>query len=188
MLRSKVFCILALACGMAGAQPSARSAAETFLKWHAERAPSGAPSARELGELKGLATRELVCLLSAAAQFRDYSAKIAPNDKPPFVEGDLFSTSAYERATRFEIELVREHEQSATVLAHFYYGTEFDWRDRLHLRIEGGQWRLSDVDRIGRFEFGNAGSLKRELYEAMSGEIPAPRRLRRLASRCKEKE
>lgn len=172
------------ACGLVRAQPAPAQAAEAFLTWHAERAPSGAPSAQELVELQGLVTKELVCLLATAGKFRDRFAQLAPNDKPPFVEGDLFLSAAYERAAKFEIELVREHVQTATVLAHFYDGDGGDWRDRLHFRREDGRWRLADTDRIGRFAFGNAGSLLRGLYEAMGSDIPAARWQGRTARRC----
>jgi hypothetical protein len=177
-----IFAFLALS---ASAQPSVASAAEGFLTWHALNRPRGAPTAPQRQELQVHLSGELLCLLQNAAEFRDRFATHAPDDKPPFVEGDLFLSATWESPTRFEIDRVRTRPTTAQALVHFFHHDVFDWRDRLHFRLEGGQWRLSDIDQIGRFEAGNAGSLRDNLYAAMGHDLPAIGWQRRQVQRCR---
>lgn len=177
--------MLAFSALGATAQPSAAAAAEAFLTWHTQNRPRGAPNAEQRQQLQAHLTGELLCLLQNAADYRDRFAAFAPDDKPPFVEGDLFLSATWESATRFEIDLVRTHSTTAQVLVHLFHHDRFDWRDRLHFRLEGGQWRLSDIDQIGRFEAGNAGSLRDNLYAAMAHDQPAIGWQRRQVQRCR---
>lgn len=67
-----------------------------------------------------------------------------PSDKPPFVEGDLF-TSNSEGFTRFEVE-----RGGAAVRFEYVEGAyRINWRDELKLVKEGGRWVIDDV-RFGR--------------------------------------
>lgn len=175
------------------AADSARGAAVAFLDWHARTQPSGAPSEAEQAQLASLVSDELLCLLKAANRYyRVYRDKF-PDEKPPYVEGDLFLSSVYEPPEKTEIELVVEREGTATALVKFSAAENFDWRDRLHLRLEKGEWKLADVDRLGpyqnregQFSFGGqAGSMARSFYAAMDRNQPVVRWRRSEVGRCK---
>ncbi|HEU0068801.1 MAG TPA: hypothetical protein VFQ26_05995, partial [Nitrospiraceae bacterium] len=88
-------------------------------------------------------TQEFACLLEVAGNFRLHFSKLYPDDKPPFEEGDFFTSSAYERATKFEIESVQAHPTTATAFTKFYAEDDASWVDRLQLRQENGQWKVA---------------------------------------------
>lgn len=172
---------------LASAQATPEQVAGSFWDWHALRQPSGALTADELTEVRGLLTMEFACLLEVAGQFRLHFSKIAPDEKPPFEEGDFFTSSAYERPAKFKIESVQGHSTMATALTRFYSEDDSSWLDRLELRLENGQWKVADVNRGGPFEFGNRGSFLGQLYAAMSRDIPAASWSGRVARECSER-
>lgn len=135
--------------------------------------PSGALTTEELAGVRSLVTKEFACLLEAAAQFKHHSSRIAPSDKPPFEEGDLFTSSAFEPPLEFEIGSVQRGATTATVSTIFHAEENVTWQDNLQLRYEDGEWRVSDVQRGGAFEFGNRGSLIQQFYSTMSRDLPA---------------
>lgn len=172
---------------VATAQVMPEQVATSFWNWHELRQPSGALTAVELAEVRSLVTKEFACLLEVAAQFQSHFLKIAPDEKPPFAEGDFFTSSAFERPTKFKIESVRSHQITATAVTRFYSEGDSSWIDRLELRLENGQWKVADIKRGGPFEFGNSGSFLRQLYGAMSEEIPAAFWSGRAARNCGER-
>jgi hypothetical protein len=191
--RPALACLMALSLASAAvAAPSPQRAAQDFLAWHASTLPSGYPNDRELSPLRPLLTGELICLLKAAGSYSRKHQKAAPDEKPPYVEGDLFLSSIYERPASAEIEAIRVREGSASALVLFAY-EEFSWRDRLQFRLSNGEWRLADIDRLGHalnhgkgFAFGGqAGSLVDALYADMGRSVPAVHWHRREVDACK---
>jgi len=187
-MRRLLICLgmLSLAC-LASPQDFAEEAAEAFWGWHALRQPSGALTADELAEIRSLVTQEFACLLELAGKYRLHFSNLYPDDKPPFEEGDFFTSSAYERATKFEIESVQVNSTTATAFTKFYAEGDASWVDRLQLRQENGQWKVSDVDRGGPFEFGNSGSFVNQLYAVMSRDIPDASWNGDVARNCRER-
>jgi hypothetical protein len=178
--------VLVLMACVADAQTPPDQIAISFWKWHALRVPSGALTTEELVEVRSLVTSDFMCLLEIATQFRDHFATVTPDEKPPFAEGDLFTSSAFERPSRFEIAKVQTYATKATAFTKFDAPDNISWRDSLSLRLENGEWRVADVVRGGQFEFGNAGSLVRQLYSAMSEDLPAGSWSGASARRCVE--
>jgi len=167
-----LICLLvwAAACD-AHAQPGPENVSRAFWTWHARTQPDGALTQAQLGEVRDLLTPDFACLLEVADQFQSHFAARFPQEKPPFAEGDLFTSSTFERPTRFEITSVQVEATTAKVTTKFHGADDTQWEDRLELRLEGGKWKVADVERSGPFEFGNRGSLKQNLYEAMSRDL-----------------
>lgn len=178
--------VLVLMACVADARTPPDQIAAAFWKWHALREPSGALTTEELAEVRSLVTTDFMCLLEVATQFREHFAAVAPDEKPPFAEGDLFTSSAFERPNRFEIARIQTQATTATAFTKFDSPDNISWRDSLSLRLEKGEWRVADVVRGGQFEFGNAGSLVRQLYSAMSEDVPASSWSGASARRCVE--
>jgi len=81
------------------AQSSPESVAASFWSWHAKTQPDGALTRQQLDQVRETLTKDFACLLGVAEQFMTHFAKLYPQEKPPFAEGDLFTSSMYERPT-----------------------------------------------------------------------------------------
>ena len=199
MKRTTVFKQLCLALAVASGSADAaaantpQEALQDFLDWHHRTSPSGYPGPADQTQLRTLLTGELFCLLKATATYSAKYQKTFPGDKPPYVEGDLFLSSVFDRPDKVEVESLRLHDTTATALVHFAYDAEFSWRDRFQLRLENGDWRVADIDRLGprmnrqgQFSFGGqAGSLRASLYTGLDRNKPYVGWHRREIAPCK---
>jgi hypothetical protein len=166
----------------AQAQPAApaatlQQAAERFLDWRATAAVRGAPDAQALPSLQPMLTPTLHCLLQLADGFRSTLAAAHPQDKPPFVGGDLFG-SLWEGPSRYRIESVQPQRHTARVVVRLTHEPGGDtkptvWRDVLHLQRTPLGWRVADVEYQGNWDFANKGRLRAGLVETMSLPNPA---------------
>jgi hypothetical protein len=84
----------------AASQPSPRDVATSFHTALARLHPSGAPTEAQRAELAPLVSREFLTLLARADSVRTAARRAAPSEKPPFTDGDLFS-SLFEGPTSF---------------------------------------------------------------------------------------
>ncbi|WP_374437837.1 hypothetical protein [Inhella sp.] len=156
---------------------SPQQTVEAFYRWRMASAMSGAPRGEELQQLRPWLGRELLCLLQAAGELRDRAAAAQPDEKPPFVEGDLFS-SVFEGPQRLTLGPLKRGQQQSLLDLHFEADTGaqpplFRWTDRAHLRLEGGRWVLVDIEYRAPIEFGNRGRLRDSLREALEPADPA---------------
>lgn len=183
---------MVLAAGGAKASSSVESATQAFLDWRARPHTHSYSSKEENSQLHELFTDELLCLLQASDRYREKHSRAAPEDKPPYANGDLFLSSAWEPPQSTEIELVSVRGTDATALVRFVdsYGTS--WHDRFRLRLDGGGWRLADIDRLslfqdgeGKFSVGNPNSPVETFYREMGRSRPAVHWHRREADACK---
>jgi hypothetical protein len=171
--------VLAPLAAAAGDDPAAARLA-LFLDAHGHQ--SGLPdeaTAAAMGDAisAGLASDIAVARVAQAEFMRDH-----PDEKPPFIEGPIFNSSAYEPYTGYEIIAdpafagqsgadgerrvlrVRFVDDTATPAA--------DWHDEFVLVHERGAWRIDDVRYGAGFDFSNHGTLRQNLQgEALS---PAP--------------
>jgi len=88
-----------------------------------------------------------------------------PDEKPPWIEGDLFS-SLFEGPRQFQIGLVEIRGETAEVAVdctHTEGGETVTWRDTLILVKEEGKWLIDDVSYGGTWDFANSGTLKEAL-------------------------
>ena len=151
--------MLILACGGALAADPARDAATTFYRSYAKLRSSGltgVPDAAQLSRLAPLLTPALRDGLAAAKKEQQRCAKAFPGDKPPWIEGDIFS-SCFEGFTSFRAGPSRARGQARTVMVRFRYagrkGSGVQWQDELVLRDEAGRWRVDDVVYRANFAF-----------------------------------
>jgi hypothetical protein len=162
------------ACKRDGPEPPS-PVVVAFYSWRVASRTTGAPTAVELQQFAPLLSDTLTALLRAAGALRDREAARAPDEKPPFVEGDLYS-SLLEGPTKFS--LVRDTvaaRQGKTVVAFTYIvnGDSYSWTDTVLVgKKKIGKKKaydvIEDVLYGGAGEFGNHGSLRQNLERALT--------------------
>lgn len=166
---------LIVACALACARPD--SPAGAVRAFYAERVRlriDGVPNADQLAAVAPLVSDTLRALLGAARRLRDAEAARAPDEKPPFVEGDLFS-SLFEGPTSFEVDSTATGAVVPVRLVRADDAGRTAWTDRVVAREERGRWVVDDVEYGGRWEMANRGTLRAALSSAL---VPEPRPMR----------
>jgi hypothetical protein len=128
----------------------------------------GAPEADQLATAAPMLTHELVAALERARAERDLSLKEHPGDKPPYVEGALFS-SLFEGYTHARPLTVATEGDQARVPVCFAYADDSgrtEWTDTVGLVRQDGTWRIDDVVYGGQWDFANTGTLRGALPKA----------------------
>lgn len=126
---------------------------------------SGAPDTKELAALNPFITDSLSRQLAAADSVRSADMKRAPDEKPAFVEGDLFS-SLFEGPTSYRPQPAIERGDVTLVPIMFVYDRQppaVTWTDTVVVKQQNGQWRVHDIRYGGTWDFGNKGSLLQSL-------------------------
>ena len=141
---------------------------ESFLTWEERVQPSGVDRSPENAQLKTLLSAELLCLLDAAVTADEIAIREAPNDKPPFVEGNLFLPSAWERPVAHEFVASKEAGRDAEVVIQFNYEPAPKFSSTYLLRRVGDSWRIADIIRGGTCDFCQSGGLRKYMYETLS--------------------
>ena len=154
------------------AQSDPKEVVRQFYNWRIKVAFSGVPSQKELNQAQPFLSRELACLLDQARQYRDLFIKKYPDDKPPFIEGDMFS-SLFEGPNRYELKKIKQTHQQTTVVVQFFYDQPKQpdmkgWQDHIILTQDKHQWLINDIRYNGHFDFGNSGSLGHNLRDVLS--------------------
>ena len=161
---------LALVAGC-GAQPAATPIASAIVdSLYRVRQPfqtNGAPTPADLARMSPWLSGELRTLLTRADSLRSADIARAPDEKPAFAEGDLFS-SLFEGPASYAIkaEEVQTTAEGSTVPVHFRHsdGTNtVEWIDTVVVRAEAGRLVVSDVRYGGTWDFANKGSLLNSL-------------------------
>ncbi len=163
-----------------GTQPVAPSPAGAIVdSLYQVRKPfqgNGAPTATELASMRPWLSAELSLLLQRADSLRTAEAAAAPDEKPSFADGDLF-TSLFEGPTTFEVkagEVTGTDSAGYRVPVHFTYrdnNTAQRWVDTALVVVEGGRLVVSDVRYGGSWDFANKGSL---LHSLAFSFVPGP--------------
>lgn len=127
----------------------------------------GAPTAEQLAPLERWIDPSLRDLLREARRVHDEARAAAPTEKPPFNDGDLF-TSLFEGPSAFQIVSVEAAAQdgSRRVTVAFTYGelpNVTRWEDHVIVRPGDGGFRVVDVEYGGKWDFANRGSLVQSL-------------------------
>jgi hypothetical protein len=134
--------------------------------------PSGAPTEAQRAALAPLLSSELVGLLSRADTARATARAAAPTEKPPFTDGDLFS-SLFEGPTAHAIGApvsgaavpggrlgdLRVPVTLTHVADPAAGGKSTTWTDTVLLREENGRFVVADIAFGGDWDFANKGSL-----------------------------
>ena len=147
------------------AQTSARATAIEFYKSYLELNVRGLPDATTHAKLLMFFDPGVMRLIEAArAQQADFIKK-HPDEKPPWIEGDLFS-SLFEGAQSFVVGATRVKGARTEVDVGLSYkeGTSVtNWTDTLILTRGPYGWRVSDIILKGKWQFKSGSSLRRVL-------------------------
>jgi hypothetical protein len=131
---------------------------------------SGAPSTEELDALTPWLGEELERLLAKARTVHDLERERAPGDKPPFNDGDLFS-SLFEGPTAFDVGPASADGRTWRVPVAFTYvapGSSTDWTDTVIVAKEAGGWVVVDLIYGGDWDFAMRGSLAANLRAGLA--------------------
>jgi len=140
------------------AQGSPVTAVKTFYAAYASHPFTGLPTGANWRRVAAQMSTPLATMIRAAQAEQARCEKAHPDDKAPWIEGDMF-TSNFEGFTRFRVS-----DSLATSGAHpsvnidFDYvdrGQTFSWRDQVVLTKEGGRWVIDDVRYRKSEGFGN---------------------------------
>ena len=158
ILRSLVLAVSLIACQEIYAADEAKDAAANFYQnYHKLRAGglTGIPNEAQLAQLSPLITPQLHRLFSAAYLEQQRCFEQFPDDKPPWIEGDIFSSN-FEGFTSFNVASSKAQEQTRQVPVNFVYiegKFKVKWTDTLVLRNEAGHWLVDDIFYPANFAF-----------------------------------
>ena len=130
----------------------------------------GAPSESELARIAPFISDTLRALLVAARELRDREAARAPDEKPPFADGDLFS-SLFEGPSRFEVLSDTPGLPPDRVAVQLGSGTDtaaVSWADRAVVRSVNGRYVIDDIEFGGTWPFANIGSTRGMLESGLA--------------------
>ncbi|MFM7230583.1 MAG: hypothetical protein ACKO3S_01200 [bacterium] len=146
--------------------PDATPAVEVATRFHETLArvrPSGAPTAAQLTELSPVLESGIVALLQRADSVRAAARTASPGEKPPFTDGDMF-TSLFEGPTAFTVgtpvSAQPDEWRVPVALEHAPAGgTPTTWTDTLVVRMQDGRPVVADIVYGGHWDFALKGSL-----------------------------
>ena len=167
--RALALCVLVLAA-CTGSAPSRASAVCAgvdapegvvcrFYQVYLGTRPVGLPTPEQERLLAPYLTTALLSRIDEARGYREGFEAQHPDEKPPFVDGTLF-TSLFEGADRFEI--VRSEPTAnggAVVTVRFGYDDVKPWEDAVVVTRDGTRYAIDDIVFAGVGEFNPAGRL-----------------------------
>ena len=143
--------------------------------------PSGAPTDTQRLILAPLLSAELTGLLQRADAARTAARAAAPTEKPPFTDGDLFS-SLFEGPTAFTVgkavsaaaapggrlgDLQVPVDLVHTIDPAAGGGEPATWTDTVLLREENGRFVVADIAFGGGWDFANKGTMIAALHAGL---------------------
>lgn len=164
-----LFILLVTGCARDVADPPSTVVSQ-FFSARITSGLTGAPSDSQLAQLAPFLADTLEHLLVAARRLRDAEAASAPDEKPSFVEGDLFS-SLFEGPTSFTIVPDTGSAPPGRVLVRLQYaggGDTVSWTDRVVISQQNGHNVIADIEYGGNWAFGNSGTLRMMLERALA--------------------
>ncbi len=166
-----VFTALLLLATFAHAAERPQDVVERFYTIHVAGRPSGLPDGKELEKLAPLFSERLHALIVNALKYRDAMMKEHPDDKPPYVDGDMF-TSVFEGPRAFKILGV----DGDKVRVQFSDEPNITWQDTILVKEENGHYVIDDILFGGLGDFNPPGRLTDRLrFEDVSVSVePQP--------------
>lgn len=119
------------------------------------------PDATSLSALKPYLSMQLANALASADSLRTADTQRAPNDKPAFADGDVFS-SLFEGRTAFRVASATVRAETTFVVMALTYDTQkpaVTWRDTLVVVPESGRPVVADIRYGATWEFAYRGTL-----------------------------
>ncbi|MES2469458.1 MAG: hypothetical protein V4675_19290 [Verrucomicrobiota bacterium] len=151
---------------LANAMSTPARAAETFYRTKMELKIDGLPQEWQLASLTGTITPELNRVFDKASFTQAAFIINKKEGKPPWVEGDLFS-SLFEGVTTFKTGTASITGTTAEVplaLTHTANGQTTQWTDHLILKpVNGGGWLVDDLRYGGTWDAATRGTLRQRL-------------------------
>ena len=139
--------------------------AKTFFDAYVKFHVSGLPSEEQMKTFGPLLVPEIVTLLGAARAEQVEFQKKHPDEKPPWIEGALFS-SLFEGVTAYRLGEPLESADKASIPVYWEYtegGETSRWIDVVTLARSGETWKVSDIFFCAPWDFRPGASLKAEL-------------------------
>jgi len=145
---------------------SSQSFADRFYRTLSDLKVSGLPSDAQLKTLSPFLSSELIGLFEKAKREQSRSIRSNPGDKPPWIEGDLFS-SLFEGFTSYKVGNPQDHDEGLALPIKLEYGPkkpkEVRWTDHLILERTNGEWKVANIIFKAKWEFKSGSSLKKVL-------------------------
>lgn len=165
--------------GAADPQVSAKEKVAEFLVWERQIKPNGIHQADLADVLLTIVSDELLCLLNAASAAREIATREAPDEKPPFVEGNPFLPYAWDYhlmgSEILSSSAVSGSRDRSVVKVRFTFSKPgADASDIYHdtsaylVTAEPQGTRITDIDAGGSCDFCQSGSLRTAIYETLT--------------------
>ena len=161
--------LVVLAC-TSSSTDSAMSVVRQFYAATIAQKVTGAPTSAQLATLTPYLSDTLRALLDAARRRNAADAARAPDEKPAFADGDLFS-SLFEGPNAVDVvgDSARGDVRVATVRMTYTGATPaVTWTDHVILTTRDGHFVIDDVEYGGRWDFASKGSLRASLVAALT--------------------
>jgi hypothetical protein len=155
-------------------QSDATSVVEQFYAATIAGGVSGAPTPEQLATLAPYLSDTVRSLLAAARRQHDADLAREPDEKPSFVEGDLFS-SLFEGPTAVEVLGDSARGPARVVTARMTYAgadPPATWTDHVVVTTERGRSVIDDIEYGGQWGFASKGSLRSSLAAALGPPQP----------------
>jgi len=137
---------------------------KSFLSVYHSLKFTGLPNPEQMKRLSPFLSPNLQELIRRASKAQEEFIAKYPEEKPPLIEGDLFS-SLFEGPTSFEITKTEIKTSRANVLVKFIYVDSrprfgsTTWNDRYILVKDDSRWLIDDVEYLGNWDFAQKGRL-----------------------------
>lgn len=162
MRRTRVTVATILLLAACGRQPA--TATEAVTQFYTVLDAVGVHRVPDAAQLKALAPYlgdSLAHVLDHARVLRDSAEKSAPGEKPPFADGDIFS-SLFEGRTASVVKDSVARGDTTLVVVQFTNDTQkpaVDWKDTVVVVKQGERFRIADIRYGTAWEFGFRGRL-----------------------------
>lgn len=129
---------------------------------------TGLPTDEQFESMREMLSDNILGLLADARMEQAEFARENPDEKPPWIEGDLFS-SLFEGPTRFTVgEAVIERDRARLKVSFADDDTDdgkpFEWKDDILLVIDvNNEWKIDDIEYRGDWDFASRGRLSESL-------------------------
>jgi len=147
-------CCTTVAGAVPGPDPALNATSEFYRTYHRVKI-DGLPTAKQLLKIRLLLSPRLTALVERARAEQLRCSHRHPHDKPPWTEGDLFS-SGFEGFIAFEILAPAHDENGRKVVDVAFTGPgDARWQDRVLLTPQRNRWLVDDVEYKGAQAFRN---------------------------------